>query len=461
MSFTQTSPVLVIFCRRPVSGQGKSRIAREIGTDATLEVAQLLLETTLEDARGWHGPVAIAPSSAADARWAAQLLPDALIIPQGEGNLGNRITAVCSKLHEIGHNKMLCIGSDSPALTPELLVKAAARLEENDVVLIPAADGGVTLMGTRTPWPRLDELSWGTDQLQHQLTEACKDSSQSVYHLHTSFDIDTLQDLKHAKSYLASDKRPGRCALLSWVNRLPSDNQSALAISVIVPVYNDVDALGNLLSELKSLQPLCYEIIVVEGGTTSAAKRLCESQGIHYCQSEANRGLQLRSGARQASGEILWFLHADCVPDKNATLSICNHIERGANSGHFKFRFLGKRQLLKKALEIAINWRAAFGVPYGDQAIFIRKEVYFQLQGHQAVPLFEDTQLIKRLRKIDECQAVPSHINVSQRRWQKDGWIRRTWNNRRLAIAHALGSSPEELARRYYSQETSNDSLSK
>ena len=156
---------MVIFCRRPARGIGKQRIAAELGQQAAYEAGELLLATTLEDARDWQGPVVMSPAAPADAQWAANLLQSARVVPQPEGNLGQRIEAVQLRVRHAGGSKVIFIGTDSPALTQAMLSAAANSLTSCDTVIIPARDGGVTLMGTRLEWPPLGGLPWETPQL--------------------------------------------------------------------------------------------------------------------------------------------------------------------------------------------------------------------------------------------------------------------------------------------------------
>lgn len=208
---------LVIFCRRPLPGVGKRRIARELGEAPTLALARHLLATTLEDAGSWPGPVVIAPARAADERWAAGLLPDALVIPQPAGNLGERINAVDAAARALGHSRLAYIGSDAPALTPDYFARARAALVQADVVLGPADDGGVTLMGASRAWPDLAALPWSSAGLGEELRRTCRDHGLSVAALERRYDVDRVADLTRLQADLAHDSRPTRRALLRWL----------------------------------------------------------------------------------------------------------------------------------------------------------------------------------------------------------------------------------------------------
>jgi uncharacterized protein len=203
--------VLVLFCRRPQPGEGKQRLARSLGATAALAIAGALLDCALEDAAAWPGALVIAPHRTADAPWAAGLLARAAIVqPQPEGNLGERLNAVDRAVRALGHERLLFIGSDAPSLAVSDLAAAAAALERSDVVLAPAQDGGVTLMGARCAWPDLAPLPWSEPSLGRALESACRARGLSVMHVAASYDVDEACDLATARRALAPDARPAR-----------------------------------------------------------------------------------------------------------------------------------------------------------------------------------------------------------------------------------------------------------
>jgi len=453
MKFDPDSSILVVFCRRPAIGVGKQRIAADLGKKAAFEVAELLLAATLEDTRAWPGPVVISPASAKDSEWATGLLPGAHVIAQHSGNLGTRIQAVQAQIRELGGEQIVFIGSDSPYLTPQLIENAFARLNKADAVFMPARDGGVTLMGSRTPWPDLTALPWGTAELGNALRLCCQKAGFSISTMQTGFDIDTHQDLIAAVELLAEDLRRARIDLREWVLASGFATAGALThnarISVIIPVFDDLAALTALLQRLANLQPGVDEVIVVDGKASKDCQKLCAHHEAKYIGAQPNRGAQLSLGAKHATGDILWFLHADSCPSANSVKLIRGHVAAGNTSGYFCFRFDGTRHWFKRWLQTAINFRARFGIPYGDQGLFVKRSAYTSAGGHAATPLFEEVALIRQLRREYDCTAVAGIIGVSSRRWERDGWLRRSLHNRYLAAAFALGVAPERLARQY------------
>ena len=203
--------ILVIFCRRPAIGIGKRRLASHIGEVPAADIATLLLAATLEDAAGWPGPVILAPAEANDAAWAATLLDRSLsVIPQLAGNLGERLQTVDRIVRAEQPGAIIYIGSDAPVLTENDYSAARTALLHHDVVLAPALDGGVTLMGARCPWPELADLPWSSERLYASLSERCTTHGLRVASLATGYDVDVAADLHRLCADLKTDRRPAR-----------------------------------------------------------------------------------------------------------------------------------------------------------------------------------------------------------------------------------------------------------
>ena len=208
---TARPAALVLFCRRPLRGEGKRRLARTLGDTRAFAVAKALLKCALEDVADWPGPLFLSPARAEDAPWAAQQVSRAVrVLPQPEGNLGERIAAVDALVRDDGCDRVLFIGSDAPSLRPAHLVAAADALEGSDVVLMPSADGGVTLMGSRVRWPDLAGLPWSEAGLGEALAQLCRGAGLGVALLEGSYDVDEPADCLLAIERLAHDERPAR-----------------------------------------------------------------------------------------------------------------------------------------------------------------------------------------------------------------------------------------------------------
>ncbi len=224
----------------------------------------------------------------------------------------------------------------------------------------------------------------------------------------------------------------------------------APAVSVVIPVYRDEAALGRLLSGLSGLLPRPREILVADGGASGRCRTLCRRYGAIYLSSFPCRGLQLNTGARRASGEVLWFLHADATLPEDPLSAIGAALAKDACGGFFRFRFDGSRPWPAPLLERMVEFRVrSGGIPYGDQGLFMTRDAYWRSGGYPPWPLFEEVPLVRNLRTLAPFVALEEAIGVDPRRWERDGWWRRSLANRWLATKFWLGIPPGTLSERY------------
>lgn len=208
---SESTACLVIFCKRPALFQGKQRLAATIGAEQAYAFATTFLNCALEDAMNWPGPVVVAPASAKDTQWAGGLLGrDYQILAQPQGCLGTRLQTIDQKLRHMGQSRIIFIGTDAPGLTTAHFEAARHGLMDSDVVLSPAVDGGVTIMGSRVGWPDMTDLPWSTDRLGAALENLCCDGGQRVKNIIPSYDIDIEADLVKLDQDLKGDSRPAR-----------------------------------------------------------------------------------------------------------------------------------------------------------------------------------------------------------------------------------------------------------
>ncbi|RDE24538.1 DUF2064 domain-containing protein [Motiliproteus coralliicola] len=219
---------MLIF-KRPKPGQGKQRLAADIGLDSACQLAEHFLSCALADLRDWPGPVVLSPAMDEDCEWAGQLLPEAEVVVQSDGNLGHRILALDHDLRNRGHRSLIYIGSDAPMLKPIHFQTVAEALHQQSVVVCPATDGGVTIMASRSPWPEtLEQLPWSTDQLGQALLDSCQQAGLSTGSVLSSYDIDQQPDLIRLRQDLRDDSRAERRQLLALIEQLQTHEINAV-----------------------------------------------------------------------------------------------------------------------------------------------------------------------------------------------------------------------------------------
>lgn len=218
-----SAPCLVLLCKRPALGYSKQRLAEQVGPGRAFEIAKLLLDCALEDLDHWPGSKALAPDHPQHLAWGRDLCPQALCLPQHDGNLGQRLNDLDDRLRRLGYRRLIYIGSDCPALHPRDYRQVAKLLESHDRVLLKARDGGVVLMASNRPWPDLRALPWSTEHLGRALADSCQRTGHSLILAGELFDIDHQEDLQTLASALAQDARPARVRLREALRTLGVD----------------------------------------------------------------------------------------------------------------------------------------------------------------------------------------------------------------------------------------------
>ena len=229
-------------------------------------------------------------------------------------------------------------------------------------------------------------------------------------------------------------------------------------VSIVIPVLHDTAELTSLLETLTpglgraAGRPADYEVVVVNGDLGDASipplqRRFSE---VGWAESAPGRGRQMNLGARLATGRWLLFLHADARPEKGWVEAIETADRSKSVGGAFRFR-LESGDAMARVLERCVALRVRLlGLPYGDQGIFVRRETFEEEGGYADLPIMEDIDLVGRLRRRGPMSWSPVAIQISARRWEREGWGRRSLLNMLLVGLFFCGAPPAWLARRYY-----------
>ena len=219
-------------------------------------------------------------------------------------------------------------------------------------------------------------------------------------------------------------------------------------ISVIIPTRNEEAALPATLAALA--QEEVHEVIVADGGSCDATVALARRLGATVVASPAGRGRQLNAGAAAAGGDVLLFLHADTLPPPGFAAEVRRLLAAPqVIAGAFRLGITGKDPALRFIAFFA-NLRAQLGqLPYGDQGLFLRATDFYRAGGFRELPLLEDVDLVRRLRRRGKIRLAAGAVCTSARRWQQLGMLRTTWRNLLVLLGFLLGLSPDRLARWY------------
>lgn len=218
-------------------------------------------------------------------------------------------------------------------------------------------------------------------------------------------------------------------------------------ISIIIPVLNEAQMIKSTIQRLQENSRLKIEIIVVDGGSQDDTAVIVQQLGVKMINVPGGgRGIQMNAGAKIAQGEILLFLHGDSqLPAKFADLIVQTLKSPGIIAGAFELRIDSNNSSLRW-VEIFVKLRShLWSLPYGDQAIFMTKQVFEDLGGFLNLPIMEDFELVQRLKRQGKIAIAPAAVITSARRWQKLGVWQTTLINQFIILGYYLGISPLKL----------------
>lgn len=427
---------LIIFTRYPEAGKAKTRLIPALGAEGAAQLQRQMTEWTIAQARRLAcmrpiGKLAIEVhfSGTADiSKMQAWLGDDLHYVPQAEGDLGAKLTEAIA-VACTNADRVVVIGTDCPAITADLLDRAFQQLMSQNVVIGAAADGGYYLIGLQSFQPALFEgIAWSTDVVFAQTIDRARQQQLSIAILETLSDIDRPEDLSVWEQVQA--------------------NRAKLAI--VIPTLNEAHSIETILPMLN--QQVGVEVIVSDGGSEDGTLAVAQAGGAIALSCDRGRARQMNAGAKLATADLLLFLHADTRLPPNFLTTVEQMARSNAAAGAFRLKIDGTEAGLR-LVEWGVNWRSRlFQLPYGDQALFLRREVFWQLGGFSDLPMMEDFEMVLKLRRRGRIAIAPDAVFTSARRWQKLGIFKATLINQIAIAAYLIGISPDRIADWYRRQ---------
>jgi rSAM/selenodomain-associated transferase 2 len=221
-----------------------------------------------------------------------------------------------------------------------------------------------------------------------------------------------------------------------------------VAVSVIIPTLNEAAGVADTLTRLRRQAP--HEILVADGGSTDGTPDLAAPLADRVLTGVRGRAAQMNHGAAHATGDVLLFLHADCVPEAGALAAAERCLARpGVVAGCFRMTVTASPWVYRLIDACATARVRLTQIAYGDQGLFLRRDTFERVGGFPPLRLMEDVFLGLRLRRLGRVVAAPARVFVSPRRWLRQGVVRQTLRNWALTALAAAGVHPDRLAAYY------------
>ena len=220
------------------------------------------------------------------------------------------------------------------------------------------------------------------------------------------------------------------------------------ALCIVVPVLDEAGHLASRLSELQRFRDRGARVVVVDGGSADASLAIARQHADLALLAPRGRAAQMNAGAAACPADVLLFLHADTRLPEDAD-ALVGRATLSYAWGRFDVRIDSRRPLLR-VVAGSMNLRSRWsGIATGDQALFVRHELFSQVGGFPDLPLMEDIALSRELKRHGPPCCLRQRVSTSARRWERDGAWRTILLMWRLRAAYFLGADPARLARRY------------
>lgn len=436
-----TLPRLIVMTRYPAPGRTKMRLASHLGERRAAELAS---EIALHCIRRLHAvslseavDLEIRYTGASAAKMRSWIGRRVAMSAQSDGDLGKRLERAMREAFEAGAPVAIAVGSDAPSVGGTQIRAALVALESNGVVLGPATDGGYYLVGVRSDASRVAlpalfdaGVSWGTEAVFSETAASLGRVGITASTLETLPDVDRPEDVVLWQEMRAEEERA----------RISPE------ISVVIPALNEQERITHAVESAHAAG--IRDVVVADGGSADDTPALARASGAAVIAAPRGRSSQLNAGAAHATGDVLVFLHADCRLPADAAAQIRGVLgDPDVALGAFRFEAGDRTDFVDRLITAAGQLRhRVFALPYGDQALFMRRVDFEDLGGFPDIPVMEDHELASRCRRLGALGTASSSVRSSTRSWRDHGVVAWTLVNMAVIGGYRLRLSLGRLA---------------
>lgn len=434
---------LIIFTRIPEAGKTKTRLMPYLSGEECAKLHTCFLKDISAAARKVEADILVFYTGGK---------PDVLkkifgrktqYFEQVGETLGDRMHNAISSVLGTGYDQAVLIGTDVPTINAEIIEKAFSQIDDKQIVMGPTLDGGYYLIGMNTTVKEVFDLNqYGNSTVFEATVRVARNSGFKVAIVDKLSDIDEPGDVTAFRRAMRSDKNLRK----SSTGKMLAE---AIKISIIVPTYNEKSTIKHMMNQLISYREDA-EIIFADGGSTDGTIEAIGDE-FHVIKTGKGRAVQMNTAAKESSGDVLFFLHCDSELPQVITGEI-RHCMASHQYGCFGVGFHSKNFFMITNRVISNHRAFSRGLPFGDQGIFIDRELFFDIGMFPELPIMEDYELGRLLKARGIKPGKTRHrIYTSARRYENGtaGILKteyRMWNLRRK---YRNGMSIDEIAERY------------
>lgn len=439
---------VIVFTRVPLPGQTKTRMMPYLSARQCANLHSCFLKDVKNACMDTEADLFVCYTPEGKEGLLYPLLGEEVVyFPQEGEDLGERMCHAIESVLRKGYDACVLIGTDVPEIRAKHLIEAFAVLGiekvAKDVVFGPTVDGGYYLVGMKKPYKEVfEKQTYGRGNVLENTIRRLKDQKFKVGCIEQLQDMDTREDLQGYRERMRKNPRLQETATGRYLMRTSR-------ISVIVPIYNEEKTIVKMQEQLKPYQSQC-EILFVDGGSSDQTLELIEP-GFRVLKSKKGRAHQMNLGAQESHGDILFFLHCDSeLPER--FLAEIRYVMKDYLAGCFGIAFHSWNFFMWTCRVISNHRIKDRKVMFGDQGIFIDRELFFEVGMFPELPIMEDYQFSLTLKEKGVKLGIAKHrIYTSDRRFPKGTIpkLRIMWKMNRLRKMYRDGVAIEEIAQMY------------
>ena len=435
---------IIIFTRVPEPGKTKTRMMPHLSPVQCARLHTCFLKDIVTECRDSGADVFVSYTPEEERKTLKKILGEAKgWISQTGEHLGERMYRAMKEVLDRKYDSCLLIGADVPELKAKSLKKAFALLETKDVVFGKTTDGGYYLAGMKRPVKEAFSLdAYGHGKVLEETVLEIEAAGFSVGFTDTLSDMDTPGDLRGYRKRMLEDVRLKESAAGRYLAKISK-------ISIIIPIYNESRTIEKMQSQLLPLLGKC-EILFVDGGSTDDTLEKI-SPRFQVIRSEKGRARQMNRGAEQSTGDILFFLHCDSeLPDH--PLERIRKVMRDHRAGCFGIAFHSRNFFMFTCRVISNHRIKDRRVMFGDQGIFLDRDLFFEAGKFPEIPIMEDYQFSLTLKEMGvKLGMADRRIYTSDRRFPKGTIpkLKLMWRMNRLRKMYRDQEDIEKIAQMY------------